>query len=124
VTRRDIDIARRRLAHQQLLTPTLTDAAEVVRRLGAVQAQDYAGAKWAVGMRTRGAVDAVVEQGLSDGSILRTHVLRPTWHVVTPADIRWMLALTAPWVKAAMTMTGSWSARRRTRVRRLSRAAG
>jgi len=104
VTRRDIDIARRRLAHQQLLTPTLTDAAEVVRRLGAV--------------------DAVVEQGLSDGSILRTHVLRPTWHVVTPADIRWMLALTAPWVKAAMTMTGSWSARRRTRVRRLSRAAG
>jgi hypothetical protein len=102
VTRRDIDIARRRLAHQQLLTPTLTQPGEVVRRLGAVQAQDYAGAKWAVGMRTRGAVDAVVEQALNDGSILRTHVLRPTWHFVTPADIRWMLALTAPRVKAAM----------------------
>lgn len=102
MTRRDIDIARWRLAHQQLLTPILTQPGEVVRRLGAVQAQDYAGAKWAVGMRARGAVDAVVEQALSDGSIVRTHVLRPTWHFVTPADIRWMLALTAPRVKAAM----------------------
>jgi winged helix DNA-binding protein len=101
--RRATDIAHRRLGNQQLLAPTLTEPAEVVRRLGAVQAQDYAGAKWAVGMRTRGrAVDAVVERALSDGSILRTHVLRPTWHFVTPADIRWMLALTAPRVKAAM----------------------
>jgi hypothetical protein len=103
VTRPDIaDIARRRLANQLLLAPTRADPAEVVRRLGAIQAQDYAGAKWAVAMRTRGAVDAVVEQALSDGSILRTHVLRPTWHLVTPADIRWMLTLTAPRVKAAM----------------------
>jgi winged helix DNA-binding protein len=96
------DIARRRLANQQLLAPTLTEPAEVVRRLGAVQAQDYGGAKWAVALRTRGAVDAVVERALSDGSILRTHVLRPTWHFVAPPDIRWMLALTAPRVKAAM----------------------
>jgi len=102
VTRGDIDIARRRLAHQQLLTPTLTRLGEVVRRLGAIQAQDYAGAKWAAGLRTRGAVDTVVEQAVSDGSILRTHVLRPTWHFVTPADIRWMLALTAPRIKATM----------------------
>lgn len=96
------DIARRRLANQLLLAPTLTAPAAVVRRLGAVQAQDYAGAKWGVGARTREALDAVVEQALSEGSILRTHVLRPTWHFVTPADIRWMLALTAPRVKAAM----------------------
>jgi len=102
VTRPSADIAHRRLANQQLLTPTLTDPAEVVRRLGAVQAQDYASAKWGVALRTRGAVDAVVEQALSEGSILRTHVLRPTWHFVTPADIRWMLALTAPRVKAAI----------------------
>ena len=102
MSRRDIDIAGRRLAQQQLLIPTLTQPGEVVRRLGAVQAQDYGGAKWAVGMRTRGAVDAVIEQAVNDGSILRTHVLRPTWHFVTPADIRWMLALTAPRIKAAM----------------------
>jgi hypothetical protein len=97
-----VDIARRRLANQHLAAPTLASPAEVVRALGAVQAQDYAGAKWAVALRTRGADDLAVEQALTDGSILRTHVLRPTWHLVAPADIRWMLALTAPRVKAAM----------------------
>jgi winged helix DNA-binding protein len=96
------DIARRRLANQHLTAATLTTPADVVRRLGAVQAQDYAAAKWAVALRTRGAVDGVVEQALTDGSIIRTHVLRPTWHFVAPADIRWMLALSAPRVKAAM----------------------
>jgi winged helix DNA-binding protein len=96
------DIARRRLANQHLMAATLTTPADVVRLLGAVQAQDYGGAKWAVALRTRGAVDGVVEQALTDGSIIRTHVLRPTWHFVTPADVRWMLALTAPRVKAAM----------------------
>ncbi|HKG94020.1 MAG TPA: winged helix DNA-binding domain-containing protein [Gemmatimonadaceae bacterium] len=95
------DILRRRLAGLQLMAPTLDDPAAVVARLGAVQAQDYAGAKWAVGQRTRGATDATVERAVGDGSILRTHVLRPTWHFVAPADIRWMLALTAPRVRAA-----------------------
>jgi hypothetical protein len=103
VTRSSTDIARRRLATQHLLTPTLTQPDEVVRRLGAVQAQDYGSAKWGVGLRTQGgAVDAAVERAVNEGSILRTHVLRPTWHFVTPADIRWMLALTAPRIKAAM----------------------
>ena len=98
-----VDIAHRRLAHQHLLTSALRQPVDVVRRLGAVQAQDYAGAKWAVGMRTRGRVgDAAVERALREGAILRTHVLRPTWHFVTAADIRWMLALTARRVKAAM----------------------
>jgi hypothetical protein len=99
----DMDIARRRLASQHLIDPTLSDPAEVVRALGAVQAQDYGGAKWALGMRTRGATDASIERAFAIGSILRTHVLRPTWHFVTPADIRWMLALTGPRVKATMS---------------------
>src|SRR5215831_4075896 len=47
-------------------------------------------------MRVRGASDDDVERAFADGTILRTHVLRPTWHFVTPADIRWLLALTAP----------------------------
>jgi Winged helix DNA-binding domain len=97
-----LEIARRRLASQRLTTPTVTDPAEIVRLLGAVQSQDYAGAKWALAMRARGASDATIERAFADGSIVRTHVLRPTWHFVTPADIRWMLALTAPRVKAAM----------------------
>jgi hypothetical protein len=65
-----------------------------------MQAQDYAGAKWAIGLRVPGLNDADVESAFDAGTILRTHVLRPTWHFVTPADIRWMLRLTAPRVHA------------------------
>ena len=95
-------IALRRLAQQRLAARPLATAAEVVAWLGAVQAQDYPGAKWALGQRMRAATDDAIERAFSDGAILRTHVMRPTWHFVTPADIRWMLALTAPRVNAAM----------------------
>ena len=67
-----------------------------------MQAQDYIGAKWAVGLRTVGATHADVEQAVTRGDILRTHVLRPTWHFVLPEDIRWMLALTGPRIAGAM----------------------
>src|SRR5688572_7980251 len=97
-----LEIVKQRLAGQHLLAPTLADPVGVVHRLGAVQAQDYGGAKWGLGLRTKGATDATIERSLTEGTILRTHVLRPTWHFVTPADIRWMLALTGPRVKAAM----------------------
>ncbi|HJU90280.1 MAG TPA: winged helix DNA-binding domain-containing protein [Gemmatimonadaceae bacterium] len=96
------DIVQRRLAGQDLVAPPITTPVDVVRRLGAMQAQDYSGAKWAIGLRSRNLVDATVERAMADGSIIRTHVLRPTWHFVAPADIRWMLALTAPRVKATM----------------------
>jgi hypothetical protein len=94
-------IPQQRLANQHLTAPVYRTPAEVVAHLGAVQAQDYGGAKWAVAQRALGVTDAAVEQAFAAGSILRTHVLRPTWHFVTPADIRWMLALTAPRVLAA-----------------------
>lgn len=96
------DVARRRLASQFLTTPGFSTAAEAVRTLGAVQAQDYAGAKWALALRTVGLRDADIEREITEGRILRTHVLRPTWHFVAREDIRWMLALTAPRVTAAM----------------------
>lgn len=95
-----MDIAHRRLANQDLTTPRLTHPEAVVAWMGAVQAQDYAAAKWALGLRLVDATDEVVEQAFTDGSIVRTHVLRPTWHFVAPADIRWMLALTGPRVRA------------------------
>lgn len=95
-------IARQRLVRQQLVSPTLTHVADVVRVLGAVQAQDYAGAKWAMGQRAIGVTDADVDRAFDAGAIIRTHVLRPTWHFVAPDDLRWMLALTAPRVSAAM----------------------
>jgi Winged helix DNA-binding domain len=73
----------------------------VVGWLVAVQSQDYAGATWALGMRLQEATEEDLDHAFADGSILRTHLMRPTWHFVTPADIRWMLALTAPRVHAA-----------------------
>ena len=96
------DVARRRLASQHLLKPTFANATEVVRALVAVQAQDYAAAKWALALRCPGATDSLVEQAIANGRIVRTHVLRPTWHFVDPADIRWLLALTAQRVIARM----------------------
>ncbi len=70
--------------------------------LGAVQSQDYPAAKWALGLRAEGFTDADIEQAFTDGTILRTHVMRPTWHFVLPSDIRWLLALTAPRVNAGI----------------------
>jgi hypothetical protein len=85
-----------RLHHQQLVGSTRRDPAQVVSWLCAVQAQDYPAAMWAIGLRAPRCHDADVEQAFNDGLILRTHVLRPTWHFVTPGDIRWLLALSAP----------------------------
>jgi hypothetical protein len=96
------DIARRRLRNERLVGAPFASAVDVVRWLGAVQAQDYAGAKWALGQRVRRCTDADVDAACDRGDILRTHVMRPTWHFVVPEDIRWMLVLTAPQVKARM----------------------
>jgi hypothetical protein len=93
-------IAVLRLKNQQLLDPSFKKPEELVAWMGAVQAQDYAGAKWAVGVRTVNTTDNSVEQTINNGKIIRTHVLRPTWHLVSPADIRWMLRLTAPRIHA------------------------
>jgi hypothetical protein len=73
-----------------------------VKALGAVQAQDYVGAKWALALRMKKPTDASIEGSMTRGDIIRTHVLRPTWHFVTPSDLRWMLALTGPRVSQRM----------------------
>jgi Winged helix DNA-binding domain len=93
-------IALQRLYQQRLAQNPLATPGEVVAWLGAVQAKDYLGAKWALGLRMQQATHDAVERVFGDGTILRTHALRPTWHFVTPADIRWLLALTAPRVNA------------------------
>ena len=93
---------RERLANQHLASPQLEDPVEVVSQLGAVQAQDFPAAKWALGLRVQNASEASVDAAFDRGEILRTHVLRPTWHFVVPCDIRWLLQLTAPRVKAMM----------------------
>lgn len=95
-----LDIAHQRLHNQHISGTPFERPEDVVQWLGAVQAQDYAGVKWAVAQRAHGITDADMDQALADGTILRTHVMRPTWHFVAPADIRWMLSLTAPRVNA------------------------
>jgi hypothetical protein len=96
----NFDIAYLRLHNQGLSELRFEDPVDIVSKLGAVQAQDYAGAKWALGQRIPNATDASIDQLFNQGKILRTHVMRPTWHFVAPADIRWMLELTAPRVHA------------------------
>jgi hypothetical protein len=95
-------IAGRRLHTQHLTGKRFASPVDAVRWLGAVQSQDYGGAKWALGQRTRGVTDAGIDRLYDEGAILRTHVMRPTWHFVVPEDIRWMLELTGPKIRRAL----------------------
>jgi hypothetical protein len=87
-------IAARRLHAQRLTGKPFASPVDAVRSLTAVQSQDYGGGKWALGLRTRGVTEAALDRLFDEGAILRTHVLRPTWHFVLPEDIRWLLDLT------------------------------
>jgi hypothetical protein len=69
-----------------------------VRWFGAIQAQDFEAAKWALALRMRSATNDTIEDAFNRGTILRTHLMRPTWHFVAHDDIRWLLELTAPQV--------------------------
>lgn len=95
------EIALLRLTNQQISFSGLKTVAELVYWLGAVQAQDFPAAKWAVGVRLPGSTDKTVETAIDSGEIIRTHVLRPTWHLVSAEDVYWMLELTAPQIKTA-----------------------
>jgi Winged helix DNA-binding domain len=96
-----VNLVAHRLWNQLLTGPGRKRPQEVVAWMGAMQAQDYAGARWAIGLRLRGITDEQVERAFDGGAILRTHMLRPTWHFVTPADIRWIQALAGPRVHVA-----------------------
>ncbi|HKG62401.1 MAG TPA: winged helix DNA-binding domain-containing protein [Pyrinomonadaceae bacterium] len=90
------DLVSQRLQNQRLSAPDFRKPVDVVRWFGAVQSQDFEAAKWALALRTRSATNAAIEEDFNRGTILRTHVMRPTWHFVARDDIRWLLALTAP----------------------------
>jgi Winged helix DNA-binding domain len=94
-------IAALRLHLQQISKPNFNNPKVLVAHLGAVQAQDYPMSKWAIGLRLPAATDATIEAALDAGELVRTHVMRPTWHIVSGEDVRWMLALTAKRIKAA-----------------------
>jgi hypothetical protein len=99
-----ISIPRLRLHNQRLTRSGHRQAADVVAWLGAVQAQEFGPAKWALGLRLPDATtEAAIDRAFDSGRILRTHVMRPTWHFVAAADIRWMLELTAPRVHQTLS---------------------
>jgi hypothetical protein len=97
------------MRNQRVSGAHFTSAEEVVGWLGCVQSQEYPVAKWSLAKRASGFVDADVDRLLADGRILRTHILRPTWHFVLPRDIRWMMRLTGP--RVAKTIRPSVSIR-------------
>jgi hypothetical protein len=90
-----------RLASQLLGVHDRTSPAAVVAWMGAVQAQDFGASRWAVGVRLPGATETDVARAISDGAILRTHLFRGTWQLVTAEDLRWMLDVIGPRVLAA-----------------------
>ena len=97
-------LVARRLTNQRIGLGRWQHAAGVVEWLGAVQAQEYQPAKWALGLRMKDARDADVERAIAAGEILRTHVLRPTWHFVAAADLGWMQRLTGPRVHRTLAV--------------------
>ena len=93
---RDLDIARWRLRSQHLVRPHAASAGEVVGSLLAVQAENPGQSAWAVASRTHGPDQADLAALLDNGTVVRTHVLRTTWHYVRAEDIGWLLDLTGP----------------------------
>ncbi|MEU8007292.1 winged helix DNA-binding domain-containing protein [Catellatospora sp. NPDC049111] len=89
-------LASWRMHNLGLHAPVDAAPGDVVGRLGAVQSQDYGPATWSLGERITAAREDRVHHDFADGALLRTHVLRPTWHFVTREDIGWVLALTGP----------------------------
>jgi hypothetical protein len=96
------EIRRRRLFNTGLSQSRYKNAAGAVLHLGAVQAQDFAAAKWSLGLRVKKFTGGDIQSEYDRGDILRVHVLRPTWHFVLPEDIGWMIEMTAPRIKTAM----------------------
>jgi len=101
----DHTVAAQRLVNQRISRTGPADPARLVAWLGAVQAQEFGPAKWGLGLRMpRGMTDARIQRSFDAGRILRTHVLRPTWHFVAPRDIRWMLELSGPHIHRVMAV--------------------
>ena len=90
-----LDVVGRRLASQQLARPAFETAAELVRYMGAVQAQDYRGSLWAVGLRLAGTTESEIEAAIAARAIVRTWPMRGTLHFAPAEDVRWMLQLLA-----------------------------
>lgn len=95
-------ISEARLSNQQITESNFKEVKDLVTWMGAIQAQDYNMAKWAIGLRLANSTDKTIEEALNKGEVIRTHILRPTWHFISPDDVSWMLDLTAEQIKSTM----------------------
>jgi len=98
----NMNIAAIRLINHQLSGTEYTTPRQIVAYFGMMQAQDFNSAKWAIGARLSGCTEKQVQEAFDKGEIIRTHVLRPTWHFVTPENIRWMLQLSGKRIMQSM----------------------
>ncbi len=95
------ELLQHRIYNQQLHRPEAYSPEALVAHMGAIQAQDYAMAKWAIGLRMQDPGEQPIEDAINSGGIIRLHVVRPTWHFVTIENVRWMMELSAPSIQKA-----------------------
>lgn len=93
------DISNHRISNLKINHSGFDTAKQLVAWMGAMQAQDFLMAKWALGLRIPNATENFVESAYNKGEIIRTHLMRPTWHFVSPDDVYWLLQLTSPRIK-------------------------
>jgi hypothetical protein len=91
-----------RTLNQQITNPKFKSAKEIAGWMGALQAQDYSMSKWAFGIRLQNSTEIAINREINSGNIIRSHLLRPTWHFVSSDDIYWILELTATQIKAVV----------------------
>ena len=94
-----------RLLSQQLVAPQFSDPAEVVSYMGAMQAQEYRMMRWAVAMRTRRPSAKAFKRAFDNGRIIRLHLMRGTWQLVSAEEYWMMIGLCAP---KAIAVTKGW----------------
>jgi hypothetical protein len=94
------EAAVRRMRNLGLTRQPVPDIESVIRGLGAVQSQDYGPAKWSIAQRMKDMTNDALDRAFDEGTFLRTHALRPTWHFLLAEDIRWVQELTGPRVQA------------------------
>ena len=90
------------MLNQQISATGFSRPEALVNWMCCMQAQDYAMVRWAIGSRLPDSTDRIVQTSMDEGKIFRTHLLRPTWHLVSAEDIYWVLELTAPQIKTSM----------------------
>ena len=88
-------IAQLRFQNQHIQGSEFNSVQQLIHWMGVVQAQDYTMAKYAIGIRLKNSTDRTIEDAINKAEIVRTHILRPTWHFVAAEDVRWILELTA-----------------------------